>query len=168
MTDLALPWIPLFEFGASELQLTYPMMPFTFGARTEGYLRYTAEAVPTANVRMRKYLIHTTLRFTEAEWLDVKRWLAFAQYGDSFSWTPDGAGETPDTFTCFLESPRMSEVVTPARDPALIWMLTLPIVLSRQDQPWDVQYFSRTSSDILEGGAFEIEAFDEEAFFIGE
>lgn len=168
MTDLALPWIPLFEFGASSMRLTYPMFPFTFGARTEGYLRYTAEAVPTANVRMRKYLLHTTLRFTEDEWQDVKAWLAFAQYGDAFSWTPDGASDDGDTFTCFLESPRIADIVSPPRDPALIWLMTLPIVLSRQDQPWDVQYFNRESSDVLEGGAFDFETFDAEAFFIGE
>ena len=161
MPDSNLSWIPNFEYGASTMLLSYPMMPFTFGARTEGYLRYTAEAVPTANVKLRKYLFYTTLRFTESEWLAVKAWLAFAQYGDRFTWLPDAETE----IDCYLESPRMSEVVTPARDPTLIWMMTLPIVLSKAT-PWDVQYVEG-SAGVPHDGAFDFNAFDSDAFFFG-
>ena len=165
MPDLNLPWIPLFEYGAASTQLTYPMQPFTMGARTEGRLQYTANGVPGANVRLRKYLINVTLRFTEEEWPSIIAWLAFAQYGDAFAWTPDSPNANAQTFLCTLESPRMADIVTPSRDPALVWLMTLPIVLSRQDQPWDIQYFARTSRG--QGGAFSFDAFDEGAFFTG-
>jgi hypothetical protein len=161
MPDSNLSWIPNFEFGADSLQLSYPMTPFTFGARTEGYLKYTAEAVPTANVRMRKYLLFTSLRFTETEWLAVKQWLAFAQYGDPFSWLPDAETD----ITCHLESPRMAEVITPARDPTLIWLMILPIVLSKAS-PWDIQYVAG-SAGVPHDGAFDFDAFDPDAFFFG-
>lgn len=162
MPDLNLSWIPNFEFGASSLLLSYPMLPFTFGARTEGYLRYTAEAVPTANVKMRKYLLFTALRFTETEWLAIKEWLAFAQYGDPFVWRPDAETE----IDCTLESPRMSEVITPGRDPSLIWLMTLPITLAKIGSPWDIQYMAG-SAGVPHDGAFDFDAFDSDAFFFG-
>jgi len=167
MPDLNLPWIPLFEFGVSSFQLTYPQTPFTFGARTEGRLQYSAAGAPGATVRLRKYLLFTTLRFTEDEWLLIKPWITFAQLGDSFHWTPDSANDDPTRFACHLESPHINDVITPARDTSLPWMMTLSIVLSRTAGPWDIQYFARTSAASFEDGVFDHDAFDEDAFFIG-
>ncbi len=144
MTDLALQWIPRFDFGDASLQLTYPITRWNPGARTEGRVLTATSGAIGPSLRLRKYLTTFTLRFTEAEWSPrVIEFLVFAQSGASFLWFPDGQDSlaAPDSITTWLEAPRLATPVAPQRDPDLLWLLTLPITLSRMDGPWDFEYF---------------------------
>jgi len=142
MTDRALQFIPRFEFGDSSLQLTYPITRWDPGARTEGRMLTAAGGALGPALRLRKYLLAFSLRFTEDEWPDVIRFIEFAQTGASFTWFPNAQDllAAPASVTVFLEEPRLATVVRPQRDPTLLYLFTLPIVLSR-GEPWAVEYF---------------------------
>jgi hypothetical protein len=143
MTDTALKWIPRFDFGASSLQLTYPITRWDPGARTEGRVLTAISGALGPSLRLRKYLTTFNLRFTESEWLSVVDFIVFAQSGEPFVWFPNGQdlSAAPVSITTFLEAPRIATPVTPTRDQSLLYMFQLPITLSRMDGPWNFEYF---------------------------
>jgi len=143
MPDTALQWIPRFEFGDSSLQLTYPVTRWDPGARTEGRVLTSAVGALGPALRLRKYLLSFALRFTEDEWPSVIDFIVFAQTGAAFTWFPNGQDllAAPASIAVYLEEPRLATVVRPQRDQALLWFMTLPIVLSRMDAPWNFEYF---------------------------
>lgn len=150
MTDLALKWIPRFDYGEASLQLTYPVTRWNPGARTEGRVLVAGLGAIGPSLRLRKYLITFLLRFTEAEWQDVIPFIAFAQTCAAFTWFPNGQdlSAAPESIEVFLEAPRIATPVKPLRDPTLLWLLTLPLTLSRMDEPWPLEYFQPHTVDV--------------------
>lgn len=150
MTDLALKWIPRFDYGDASLQLTYPVTRWTPGARTEGRVLTAGLGAIGPFLRTRKYLLGFSLRFTEAEWQDVIPFISFAQMGASFLWFPNGQDvlAAPESITVWLEAPHISAPVRPIRDGSLIWLLSLPITLSKMDSPWNFEYFQPHTVDV--------------------
>lgn len=142
MTDLALKWIPRFDFGSSTLTLTYPIMRWNPGARTEGRVLTSISGILGPYLRLQKYTLAFTLRFTEDEWPNIVTLLSFAQLGEPFTWHPNGQDPyVPDTVDVFLELPRVATAIKPTRMAEPLWLFTLPIVVSRLDAPWNFEYF---------------------------
>lgn len=137
-----LAWIPRFDIDGASIVFTYPIMRPAPGARTEGRMLKSSTGVPGASLRLRKYLLDITLRYTEDEWEKVMDLLAFAQMGYDFRWFPQSFDpEAPTYITTYLEAPHLRDIVKPIRDHAILRMFTLPLTLSRMDQPWDTDYF---------------------------
>lgn len=139
---MSLPWVPRFDYTDGSLVLTYPITRIIPGARTEGRVMVTATGVVGASLSLRKYTLGMTLRFTEDEWDAVMEFIAVVQNGNAFLWYPNANDDvTPNTIDVFFESPHVTDRIQPKRDDALIWLMTLPIVVSRMDSPWNVEYF---------------------------
>lgn len=142
MTDLALKWIPRFDFGDDSIELTYPVTRWRPGARTEGMWLDSIVGIPGPSLRLRKYLLDLVLRFREDEWELVKAFMEYAQTGESFRWFPRAYDDAvPESLTVFLEEPRVDRGIVPARDSTIIWMFTQPLTISRMSTPWNVEYF---------------------------
>jgi hypothetical protein len=139
---MALPWIPRFVLGDMMLQLTYPVVPWNPGARTEGRTLFSATATQGVTLRLRKYILNFNLRMLESEIDNVIAFLSAAQLGSSFLWYPNaGDVEVIEPLTVFLELPRVATIIQPTRDTVYLSMHTLPIALSRLDIPWPLEYF---------------------------
>lgn len=165
MTDTNLRWIPRFDFGSTSVEFTYPVTPWNPGSRTEGSLRRSGTGAAGAVIRYRKYLLTFTLRFLEDEWVNVIALMNHAQVGASFTWYPRGRDvSTPETVECFLESPRITEEVRPTRDPSLPWLMTLPITISRTDEPWSLEFFNMF--EFGEGGGEPVPPTDGVAYVV--
>ncbi len=141
--DSNLIWIPTFTYGpdAASLTLSLPVMRWEPGARVEGRFLKSATGAPGPSLRLRKYLLSVTLRFLEAEWPDVMAFLNVVQLGAAFTWIPNGSAEEVSSVTVYWEAPHLSEPIAPARDSVYLSLFTLPIVLSRMDQPWPLEYY---------------------------
>lgn len=141
MTDTALPHIPRFVFGSTDLTLTHPVTRWIPGARTNGLVMKTATGVPGPVTRLRKYTLAMTLRFTEEEWTSVSAFINYGQTGASFLWYHGEDNDAiPSSFTVTLGTPRVATGVRPSRDTTLPWLMTLPIVLE-SDDVWYLEYF---------------------------
>ena len=160
MTDINLRWIPRFVYGDNELELTYPVTRWNVGARTVGTVQKTVLGIPGPVLRLERYTLATSLRFTEDEWTSVSAWIQFAQTGQSFLWYPKDIDEaTPSFFEVVLASPRLTDPVRPIRDSTILRMFTLPVVF-QMTKGWDLQYF-RDGTTIADSGSG---AFDSVAF----
>lgn len=139
--DSNLIWIPTFTFGPDlqELTLSLPVMRWDPGARVEGRFLKSATGGSGPSLRLRKYLLYLTLRFTETEWPDIIAFLNVVQMGAAFTWTPNGDSEP--ALTVYWEAPHLQDVVSPARDGGFLSLFTLQIVLSRTDIPWPQEYY---------------------------
>ena len=141
--DANLIWRPTFLFGvdAQTLTLSLPVTRWDPGARTEGRFLKAATGAPGPSLRLRKYLLNVTLRFLEEEWPDIIAFLNVVQMGAAFTWIPNGPMEEVSSVTVYWEAPHLTDVISPTRDAAYLSLMTLPIVLSRTDQPWPLEYY---------------------------
>lgn len=140
---MSLPWTPRFVLGLIDLQLTYPVTRWNPGARTTGRVLTSVTGVQGVSLRMRKYTLAFQLVFLEEEWTDVSAFIAAAQYGDMFTWytnAQDG-GVQPASYEAWLDAPDVKTAIKPTRDTTILSLFTLPIVLSRMNAPWDLEYF---------------------------
>lgn len=145
MTDLALPWVPMFWVSSPTgqfLDFTYPLLRWEKGARTEGRMLTSIIGAQGVDLRLRKYLLFMTLRFTEEEWPMVRALFAHGQAGSSMLWYPRARDPSvPDNIEVWLESPRVDQGISPTRDSALLWLFTQQLVVSRTSAPWETEYF---------------------------
>lgn len=113
---MALAHRPRFVYNdgsAVDLTLTYPMRPWDFGSRALGGSDVAASGIPASFEIRRDYLLHLTLRLTEAEWDDVERLVRHLQRNGSATFYPDqGVGTN---HTVYGESPAMGEEIRPRR-----------------------------------------------------
>lgn len=138
-----LAWVPRFVFGTTDLTLTYPLTRWDPGARTVGRVLHSVTGVLGPTLNLRKYLLSFHLRYLESEWPDVSAFISYVQMGAPFTWylnALDG-GDQVASVECYLESPRVSELIRPTRDTAFLSLFTLPMTISRQSEPWDLEYF---------------------------
>jgi hypothetical protein len=148
MTDTALPHIPRFDYGSSSIVLTYPVTRWIPGARTLGSVLKSADAVPGPVLRLRRYTLAMTLRFTEDEWPDVSDFINYGQTGAPFTFFHgEDNDDIPPSITCTLGAPRIAAGVRPVRDGSLPWMMTLPIVLETTEG-WYLSYFGTSTIPI--------------------
>lgn len=139
----SLAWVPRFVFGSSDLTLTYPITRWNPGARTEGRVLHSVTGVLGPTLRLRKYLLSFQLRYLETEWTAVSEFLGSVQMGAPFTWylQANDDGEQAESVVCYLESPRVAEGIKPTRDSNYLSLFTLPMTVSRQSGPWDLEYF---------------------------
>lgn len=143
-----LRWVPRFIYGPdnTDFTLTYPVMRWNPGARTNGRVAKTATNV-TANVKtLRKSTLSMQLRFTEDEWWDyVRDFLLWAQHGYSFLWFPNDLStvEGPVSYEVISDFPRVADAINPTRDGQILWMMQTPLTLLRADGGvWDRDYMT--------------------------
>lgn len=141
---MALPWCPTFVVGAQTFTFRYPVRRWIPGERTTGFRAKDATGVPTAEVRLHRHILGLVLRLVDDEWGDVKTFLAAVQTGRQFTWEPNAdmtVPDMPESFDVYLESPRVTEPIHPARDAQYPNVLTLPIVIASHESPFHAYYF---------------------------
>jgi hypothetical protein len=132
---MALPhrprWVYTDTGGAVDYTMSLPQLAWDFGSRGFGGSDVSGSGVPAAFEVRRDYLLHLTLRFTEAEWDDVERLVRHLQRSGSATFYPDTTAGT--NHTVYGDAPKLEEEVRPSRteEPST---LTLAITVRRTTQ----------------------------------
>lgn len=138
-----LPWIPRFFVGTKSFTFSYPVTRWVPGERTTGFSAKDADGNPGVEIRLRRYTLGMSLRFTDDEWVVVRELIRSTRTGRAFVWEPRAQMAVPDmpeTFDVVLESPKVMDRVQPARDAQYLHVMTLPIVLG-SDSAFHAYYF---------------------------
>jgi hypothetical protein len=113
---MTLPFRPRWVYddgSAVDFSMTLPQLPWDFGSRGIGGSDVAGSGVPASYEIRRDYLLHLTLRFTEAEWTNVERLVRHLQRNGSATLYPDQLQGT--THTVYGELPVMGDEIRPRR-----------------------------------------------------
>lgn len=138
------PWCPKFVYSsgpAVTLSLTYPFRPprlpsWSVGAGSEE----SASGVPAVWPGRRLHSFAARLRFTEAEWANVRSFLEWAVGGSSFTFYPDAA-VAGTSHTVYLVAPTVTDRIAP--ELGADHMLELDVEVRRTDNAAiDLTYYA--------------------------
>lgn len=125
---MSLPNRPRIVYGSTTLDLSLPCIAWEPEDRLVGGMDRTASGVLVGYVQRTEPLLHTTLRFTEAEWPAISAWLRSAMVGTSFTlWLDQQDSLTSGTY--YLEQPSIEAGgARPSRSPfASVYELAVTI-----------------------------------------
>jgi hypothetical protein len=105
---------PRFVFNdgtAADITLTYAQRPWRPGSRGVGGSDVSAAGVPEAFEVRRDERLKLRLRFTEAEWTNVRRMIVHGQNAGTITFYPDA--DLGTNHTVYLDEPKMGEEIDP-------------------------------------------------------
>lgn len=127
-----LPWIPRFFVGGRIFTFSYPVTRWIPGQRTTGVTAKDGDGGVGTEIRLRRYTLGMSLRFTDDEWIVVRELVRATRTGRQFTWEPRALLTVPDmpnTFDVVMESPKVLDRLQPTRDAQYPRVMLLPIVL---------------------------------------
>lgn len=137
-------WTPRLTFGdgPTVFRFALPMTPFRSTLGGLGGVRFTATGAQGAWKATDRSRLGFSLRFTAAEWPSVRAWLAWAQTGAAFTWTPDPDNLPGISHSVYLDGPQAGSRVDPFPDPDYPRVRLLPVLIRRTDgADFDLPYF---------------------------